>query len=215
MKWLMLTLVFMSLAPRWSSGQTAPTSAPAAASVLAPGLAMTFSCVLQVEEMDTTLGLLIAKSDSLGGWFTSRSKSSLVLKIPVALADSMVDFISTTGIALDRNLNTIQLEPERNELVSRLKARRATLEDYFTMLKESSDSTVFTIQSEIVRLQVEIDQTAGQIKKLEDQMAYAHLTVHFRFQERTAPIATGKSRFKWLNRLELPVFLGGFKHVQR
>jgi Domain of unknown function (DUF4349) len=179
------------------------------------GLSITFSCVLQVEEIDKTLASLIGKADSLGGWFTNRSKSSLILKVPTEFADSLMAFIATSGIPMDRNLQTIQLEPQRNELLSRLKARRATLDDYFAMLKESSDSTVFTIESEIVRLQTEIDQTSGQIQKLEDQMAFAQMTVYFRFQERTAPIATGQSRFKWLNRLELPTLMGGFDYESR
>ncbi len=179
------------------------------------GLSVNYSCVLQVEETDKTLMLLIAKAESVGGWFTNRSKTSVQLKIPNPFSDSLMAYITTLGVPLDRNLNTTQLEPQRKELLSRLKARRATLDDYFAMLKESSDSTVFTIESEIVRLQSEIDQTTGQIQKLEDRLAFAEMTIHFRFQERTAPVATGQSRFKWLNRLELPVFLGGFDYVQR
>lgn len=180
-----------------------------------PGLSVSYSCVLQVEETDKALVLLIAKAESAGGWFTNRSKTSLQLKIPSESADSLMAFITTLGVPLDRNLNTTQLDSERKELLSRLKARRATLDDYFAILKESGDSTVFTIESEIVRLQSEIDQTTGQIQKLEDRMAFAEMTIHFRFQERTAPVATGQSRFQWLNRLELPAFLGGFDYVQR
>jgi hypothetical protein len=178
-------------------------------------LSVSYSCVLQVEETDKTLLALIAKAESLGGWFTHRSKTSLQLKVPIEFSDSLVTFIATLGVPLDRQLNTSPLESQRKELLSRLKARRATLDDYFAMLKESSDTTVFTIENEIVRLQSEIDQTTGQIQKLEDRMAFAEMTVHFRFQERAAPAATGRSRFKWLNRLELPIFLGGFDYVQR
>ena len=105
---------------------------------------------------------------------------------------------------VDRSLATENLEGERVELLSRLKARKAMLQDYYAMLKESSDSTVFTIQSEIVALQTEIEQTAASIHKLEDSMANAKVTVNFRFQERLAPITTGASRFRWLNRLDIP-----------
>jgi hypothetical protein len=88
------------------------------------------------------------------------------------------------------------------------------LQDFYAMLKESSDSTIFTIQNEIVHLQTEIEQTTGQIQKLEDRMAFAEITIHFRFQERGAPLTTGRSRFMWLNRLNLPTLMERFDYVQ-
>jgi hypothetical protein len=119
------------------------------------------------------------------------------------------------GIPLDRNLNTQSLEAERTELAARLAARRAMLQDYYAMLRESADSTVFTIQSEIIGLQSDIEQTAAQIAKLEDRMAYAAMTVNFRFFERGAPLASGHSRFGWINRLGLPVLMGRYEYDQR
>jgi hypothetical protein len=105
------------------------------------------------------------------------------------------------------------VEGELNELASRLKARRGMLQDFYAMLKQSSDSTIFTIQNEIVGLQTEIEQTTGQIQKLEERMDFAVVTVHFRFQERGAPLTTGKSRFGWLNRLDHPTMMERFDYV--
>lgn len=172
----------------------------------------TFSCVLQVEESEKAAKQIIARAESLGGWFTRRAKVSLELRVPSAHADTFINLLGEIGVPMDRNLNTQSLEGERDELTSRLKARRAMLQDYYAMLKESSDSTIFTIQTQIVELQSEIEQTMGQIQKLEDRMAFAELTVHFRFQERGAPLMTGQSRFKWLNRLDLPTLMGRFDY---
>ena len=44
-------------------------------------------------------------------------------------------------------------------------------------------------------------------------MAFAEVTVHFKFQERGAPLTIGKSRFPWLNRLDLPAMMGRFDYV--
>lgn len=178
------------------------------------GVAIVFSCVLQVEESDKAAAQVIARAESLGGWFTRRAKTTLELRIPSAQADSFIGRLSSLGIPMDRTLSTQSVEAELNELVSRLKARRGMLQDFYAMLKESSDSTLFTIQSEIVGLQTEIEQTTGQIQKLEDRMAFAEVTVHFRFQERGAPLTTGKSRFGWLNRLDLPTLMEGFDYVR-
>jgi hypothetical protein len=192
-------------------GQTAPPQSPAAPQ---QGVGIVFSCVLQVEESEKAAAQVIARAESLGGWFTRRAKEMLELRVPSALADSFIDGLSSLGVPLDRNLSTQGLDGERDELASRLKARRAILQDYYAMLKESGDSTIFTIQSEIVNLQSEIEQTAGQIQKLENRMAFAEITVHFRFQERGAPLTTGRSRFGWLNELDLPTMMKRFKYVR-
>lgn len=177
------------------------------------GVSIVFSCVLQVEESDKAAAQVIARAESLGGWFTRRAKTTLELRVPSAQADSFISRLATLGVPVDRNLSTQSLEGERDELASRLRARRAMLQDYYAMLKESGDSTIFTIQSEIVTLQSEIEQSVGQIQKLEDRMAFAAMTVHFRFQERGAPLTTGQSRFRWLNRLDLPTLMGRFDYV--
>jgi hypothetical protein len=176
------------------------------------GMAVDFSAVLQVEEADKVSSQVIARAESLGGWFSQRGKTTVRLRIPAESADGFIRSLGEYGVLLDRNLSTQSLEGERDELLSRLKARKATLADYYAMLKESSDSTVFTIQSEIVNLQTEIENTQGRILKLEDRMAYAHLTLDFRFRERDAPLVTGVSRFRWLNRLGLPSLMERFRH---
>src|SRR5690606_21254595 len=168
--------------------------------------------VLQVEEADKVSSRIIARAESLGGWFSQRGKTTVRLRIPTAAADGFIRSLSGHGTLLDRNLSTQSLQGERDELLSRLKARKATLTDYYALLKESGDSTVFTIQREIVNLQTEIEKTQGRILKLEDRMAYAHLALDFRFRERDAPLVTGVSRFPWLNRLGLPSLMERFRH---
>jgi hypothetical protein len=192
---------------------TPPPLSPPDSAGRPPGIAIAFSGVLQVEESEAAARALIAQAESLGGWFVRRSKSDLELRVPSARADTFIAAMAALGILMDRNLTTESLEAERAESTSRLKARRGMLQDYYAVLKESSDSTLFTIQNEIVNLQTEIEQTAAQIRKLEDRMAYAQVTVYFRFFERAAPLATGQSRFEWLNRLDLPTLMRRFDYV--
>jgi hypothetical protein len=217
MKAPLLVSLVLALAAFGSAGAapvgTNPETATDTGAGVLEGLAITFSCVLQVEENEKAALQVIARAESLGGWFTRRAKTTLELRVPAANADSLIDHLSGIGVPMDRSLSTQSLEGERNELTMRLKARRAILQDYYAMLGESSDSTIFTIQGEIVKLQGEIEQTAGEILKLEDRMAFAVITVHFRFQERGAPLTTGHSRFKWLNRLDLPALMGRFDYV--
>lgn len=206
-----------------ASAPSVPWAAPAApaaaasrpadsASVPQVGMAVDFSAVLQVEDAAAASGRLVAQAESLGGWFTRRSKASLELRLPTGRAEAFLAGLEGYGILLDRTLGTRNLEGERAELRSRLKARKDMLQDYYAMLKESGDSTVFTIQNEIVSLQTEIERTAADILELEESMAYAKVALHFRFQERTAPMTTGSSRFRWLNSLDIPSLRGRFDY---
>ena len=201
------------VAPALPAANAQPPLSPPDSAGRPPGIAITFFCVLQVEESEKAARDLIAMADSLGGWFMRRSKSDLEFRVPSARADSFIAGLARLGVMMDRNLSTESLEAERGELTSRLKARRGMLQDYYAVLKESGDSTVFTIQNEIVNLQTEIEQTAGQIQKLEDRMAYARVTVAFRFFERAAPLTTAESRFGWLNRLDLPSLMKRFPYA--
>lgn len=212
--------IALAIAAAQAAPEAAPVPAPAvsasgptdSATARPPGMALDFSAVLQVEEADKVSSRIIAHAESLGGWFSQRGKTQVRLRIPATAADGFIRRLGGYGTLLDRNLSTQSLEGERDELLSRLKARRATLTDYYAMLKQSSDSTVFTIQREIVNLQTEIENTQGRILKLEDRMAYAQVALDFRFRERDAPLVTGVSRFPWLNRLGLPSLMERFRH---
>jgi hypothetical protein len=212
----LIAAIALGLAMASGAAENAKAANPSAVDTTARplhGVAIVFSCVLQVEESEKAAVQVIARAESLGGWFTRRAKTTLELRIPSPLSDSFINGLVSLGIPMDRTLSTQSVEGELNELASRLKARRGMLQDYYAMLKESSDSTLFTIQNEIVSLQTEIEQTTGQIQKLQDRMDFAVVTVHFRFQERGAPLTTGKSRFGWLNRLDLPTMMEGFEYV--
>jgi hypothetical protein len=170
--------------------------------------------VVQVEEPARAAENLIRRTESMGGYFSNRTQESLELRLPMAKADTWIDSLSSIGLVVERNLQTESLEGVWLELISRLKAKRSSLNDYYAILKVSGDSTIFLIQNSITQLQREMEETSQTILKLQDRMQFAHLTVHFRFPNRTAPLATGESRFLWLNRLDLHTLLEHFKYAR-
>ncbi len=178
------------------------------------GLELTFTAVLQVEEPARASEKLIQRTESMGGYFSNRTQESVEFRLPIAKADAWIDSLATVGLVMDRNLQTESLEGTWLELISRLKAKRASLNDYYAMLKVSGDSTIFLIQNSITQLQQEMEETSHTILKLQDRMQYAHLAVSFRFPDRTAPLATGQSRFLWLNRLDLHTLLDHFHYAK-
>jgi hypothetical protein len=177
------------------------------------GLELNFSAVMQVEEPTKVANLLIARTESMGGFFSNRNQDFIEFRLPMKMADAWIDSLAFAGLVIDRNLQTESLENQWVEQSSRLKAKQASLNDYYAMLKVSGDSTVFIIQNAISQLQTEIEQTQREVFKLENRMNFARLSVSFRFPDRTPPLASGKSDFEWLNRLNLQDLLQRFKYA--
>lgn len=203
-------------APATAPAATSPQAARAstAADTARPaGLAVTFSAVLEVDEPGKAADQLVARAEAMGGWFAQRTQEYLSLRLPARHVDALLDSLPALGLVVEKSMETESLEGQQADLEARLKAKRATLDDYYAMLKVSGDSTIFTLQNAIASLQMDIEQTMQQKLKLEDRMAFARVTVSFRFQDRRAPLANGRSRFPWLNELGLQNLMGRFDYV--
>jgi hypothetical protein len=179
------------------------------------GLAVAYTAVIQVDEPGKAAQTLVARAESMGGYFSQRTQDYLSLRLPSRKVDAFIDSLPALGLIVEKTLETQSLEARRTELEARLKAKRATLDDYYAMLKVSGDSTIFTLQNIIATLQMDIEQTMQQILKLGDEEAFARIGVSFRFQDRKAPLANGRSRFPWLNTLGLQNMMGRFDYVRR
>jgi hypothetical protein len=192
---------------------SAAPAAPAPDSGRPPGLATTFYAVIKVDEPEKAARVLIGRTQALGGWFARRTQEQLDLRLPERKVDAFLDSLPALGLVVEKSLETQSLEAQRAELEARLKAKRATLDDYYAMLKVSGDTTVFTLQSAIASLQMDIEQTMQQVIKLEDLQKFARITVSFRFQDRRPPLSGGASRFLWLNRLGIQNLMQRFEYV--
>ena len=81
------------------------------------------------------------------------------------------------------------------------------------MLETADARSVVRVEQQIIQAIVQIEQIKGQIRVLEDQAAYARVTVDFRFRDRAAPRRDGSSSFAWLNSLNITDVVGGLQHT--
>jgi len=115
------------------------------------------------------------------------------------------------GVVVDRSFNREDRSLELADLRSRVTARRQMLAQYMDLLRTAEQDGVLTVEREIVSLVSEIESYEGRIRVLEDRIAFARVTVDFRFQDRTAPVDDGSSSFAWLNTVNLSDLLGDFQ----
>jgi len=174
------------------------------------GLAFAYRAVLKVDDAEAALKSLVASAESIGGYFANQSREQLDLRIPSAQAADFWKSLSGHGLMAEQYLESENLTTYVAELEGRISAKRKTLEQYYALLQNASDTTLFQIEAYISSLQQEIDAATGEKNMAEDRTAFARVNISFAFHDRTAPLPTGNTRFPWLNAMGLQTLLERF-----
>lgn len=169
------------------------------------------SLVIKVAQRDAAADALIAKNQELGGYFANLASQQVVLRVPVAHADALLATAGTLGLVVSRSYDRVDMSQRLGELRSRLKARQDVLGRYLDVLKGAHADAVVTVEQQVTGLIAEIENLQGQIRLIENQIAYATLSVSFQFRERAAPRRDGSSSFEWLNTVNLSDIIDNFR----
>lgn len=175
-----------------------------------PQLAVQEAWVLKVNDTRAAGDAMVSKVNALGGYFSSRTDDTLVLKVPRASIEALTAFAATQGIVVARKTNARDLGRILAEQKTRLQSREDVLERYFSVLKTAKAEAVVTVEHEMTSLVQEIESLKGQIKRLEQQLAFSELRIDFRFRDRRPPTKDGHSNFQWLHTVNLADLLGDF-----
>ena len=194
--------IWMCLALLGSNAVMAqPTSGPARVSA---------ELVVKVAQKDDAANALIALAESHGGYFSELSNEAVVLRVPVAHAEAVVAAVDEQGLVVDKSYSSEDLRETLNEHQTRLEARQRVLDQYFGLLSGADSDAVLTVEREITRLVAEIERLEGAIRFMEHGARMAHISVRFRFRERTGPRSDASSSFDWLNELNLTGLVDDF-----
>jgi len=189
----------------------APAKEPVAEPAHADASAITASLVVKVPQVEPAADALVAKAKDLGGWFASRQSDRIDLRIPAARVNDLLAAIDPMGTVVERNLQREDRSFQLTDVRSRLKAREDMLQNYFDVLVGANADSVVTVEVQVTALVAEIEQLKGQLKVLEDQVAWARVSVAFQFRERNAPTRDGSSSFAWLNAMNLQDLIDDFQ----
>lgn len=170
------------------------------------------SLVLKVRVPDETAELLIQKAESLNGYFTTRSNSSVVLKVPATEAKGFMEYAATLGVVAERNYQTQDVGQQLREARSRLAAREEVMRKYLDVMGEAGTAGVLRVEQEVTRLVGEIEQLKGSLRLMEHRLELAEIQVSFQFRDRSAPVRDGRSSFPWLNTMNLVDLVEDFRY---
>ncbi len=177
-----------------------------------PSAAINIFIVLKVTNQDQVFDQLVAKAESLQGYFVRRTDKQLYLKVPVAAVDEIRLLSQTLGILVDYHKKSDYLGELLTQSKNRLSAKESVLKSYFSILERSEDSQgILLIEKEILNLTSQIESLKGKIQLLEHQLKMATLQIDLQFRDRSAPLSNANSPFPWLNTMNLQDLIEDFQ----
>jgi hypothetical protein len=151
-----------------------------------------------------------AEAERLKGYMSYIDNHSIVLKVPPKALSEMVQFTADQGLVIEKNLEREDLTLEVAELEGRLKSKREILSRLRGFFDDSDAVATLEIEQTMNGLVMEIEQTRGRLRYLNDRSDWAVLNISFRFRERDKVMYV-ESDFEWLNTASLDQFLGEFQ----
>ncbi len=116
--------------------------------------------------------------DTTGAW--------LVIRVPAAGLDRLVDDLAATGTVLARSGRTQDATEQIVDLDSRVATQQASVTRVRALLAQATSiGDIVSVESELARREADLDSLTRRLAALEDQVALSTLTVELR----TSPVA--------------------------
>ena len=173
---------------------------------------VTASVVLRVNDPSHALASLMEHAEQLGGYLSSRSDYSIVVRVPTAQTGVFMAVAGELGRVSERLYQVDDYAAEVSQLDAQLRARQEMLDRYFGVMASASSSGVLSVEREISSLVSQVEQMSGRRRLLMHQLAYSEITVSFRFVDRQGPETSATSSFGWINEMNLADLLDEFRY---
>jgi hypothetical protein len=165
--------------------------------------AILMKMVVKVPDRDRAADAVVAAAEAAQGYFTEKSRDVVIVKVPAAQAQGLIEIVTRQGEVIDRQYRREDLGDELIKKQAALKSKEAVHNQYLEVLRQADAEDVLYVEKEIVELVGEIETLKGAIRYLHHRVRFAEIQVSFQFRDRAAPVADGTSSFAWLNTLNL------------
>lgn len=176
----------------------------------APLAATQATLVVEVVDQEAAADALVAKTEALGGYFQGRSTGALTLRVPSGAEDEVLSLAAAQGTVVEKSLSKEDVREALEQLRGQVRAREEMLKRYQEVLTDAGPQQVVSVERAILEQVAALEKVKGSLRVLDHRVAFARLTVRFRFTDRRAPPRMGRSSFAWLNSVSLSGLLAGF-----
>jgi hypothetical protein len=159
--------------------------------------------VVKVSDRAKAADSLVQSAARLDGYFTQKTGDGVVLRIPASGLKPLLANADQLGQVIDRQLGREDLGEELLRKKAVLKAKTEAQHQYLALLDQSDTEGALSVEKELILLVAEIETLKGQLRHLQDRIAFARVEVRFEYRDRSAPVPDGSSSFAWLNTMNL------------
>lgn len=183
---------------------------PEAHTYAGPALFEQSTLTISLSDPDSATDDLIAKAQSLDGYFTYLADQSVTFRIPSSKSAGFLAYCETKGIVLEKQFETTGFDEQLDQKRTSLKAKQEILDRYLAVLKNAKKKTIVSVERAVQEVASDIETLKGSITYMEHELAFAKIIVQFQFKDRTAPVYSGTSSFPWLNTMNLQTMIEDF-----
>ena len=160
---------------------------------------------LIVEDVVVAQSAAREMTEKLGGYLGRLDATSMVIRVPAAKFNEAVAALPAIGTVAERSIRAQDVTDKHLDLATRLKNAQALAARLRALLDKAQNvKEALWIEEQLARVQTDIDQIAGRLKLLDNQIAYATLTLEFHGAVRyTPPTLRVKLPISWLRELGL------------
>ncbi len=155
---------------------------------------------LLVPAVEESIDRWLGRIESVGGYLQKRTQGRVVCRVPADKFRMLVGGLGNFGRILSQSLDAQDVTREYLDLELRLSTAQKSLARLQVLLEKAEKvEDLLKIETEMRRLTEEIERFKGNLRFMQDQIAFATLTVGFQGNAptvRTSP--RQKSRFGWI-----------------
>lgn len=164
---------------------------------------------IKVVHPDKVRAELIAAARKSGGFVTLATDYALHLKLTPGSLQAMMKDAGGKGVVLDKHLTRTDLTESIAQLRGKVRSKTEIMERLRSFVDDSNVGATLTIEREMTRLVRELESVKGQLRVQTDKARYAQLQISFRYRKR-GRVKYVRSPFKWLNSVDIDLFLRTF-----
>lgn len=184
---------------------------PPAADAQAPGSTELLAVSIDAQVVSSDPGALASRltswAEERGGYFTYRSGSRVVVRVPGRAASGLRELLEVSGADIVvYNPSTEDLRARIRDVEAAIASRAEALERILDYLESSDVNATLAFERELRSLNGEIEYYEGQRRSLQNRAAFATVVVTLSARERTIPDRLPSS-FAWINTIDLYRFV--------
>jgi hypothetical protein len=146
-------------------------------------------------------------ADENGGYFTSRSETAVILRLPPDQVPLLRALIEEGGDTIaSYNPSATDYREELARLRAAVDSRAEALDRILAFMDEADVRATLAFERELRSLLQEIEYYTGQERRINNEIAFASATVYLSSLARTIP-EQRPSSFGWINTVDLYRFL--------